>query len=170
MNRRLLIVVVAALCAAMSSCQRRVAQGPPEIRLGRDECAECGMMIADDRFAGALLVDGAGERRALVFDDIGCMLDYERRHAPEVAVTGRFVRDGATRAWVGAEGATYLCADRDRLATPMGSGIAAFGDARGASERRGQVGGTTVDWAALGARRRGAHTEGVDTAHAETGG
>ena len=48
---RLLIILGAGLAAAslLAGCDRAPLSGPPELRLGRDECVECGMIINDDR-------------------------------------------------------------------------------------------------------------------------
>ena len=140
MNCRTVGVFAIGLLASLSACQRPVVSGPPELRLGRDQCAHCGMMISDDRFAGSLLV-GADDPEALVFDDIGCMLEYDREHAAETRGAARFVRDYQGRCWLAAADAHYLCCDRERLRTPMGSGVVAFGTLAAAENKRAECGG-----------------------------
>jgi len=168
MNRRASFILAITLLTFASACQRRVATGPPELRLGRDMCAHCGMMISDDRYAGSLLVDR--DIDPLLFDDIGCMLDYEREHAPETRFTARFVRDYHARRWLDSGAAHYLCADRDRLVTPMGSGIVAFGTLTSAESKRIEVGGRVCDEAtAVRARHEPVSATFTEEGHAPPG-
>lgn len=120
------VVLAACLAAAMGGCDRAPLTGPPDLRLGRDACAECGMLIAEDRFCSASVVEQAGRREHVLFDDIGCMLDFEYERQDGLRTVERYVRDYDSRAWVPALEAVYVLADRDLLRTPMGSGIAAF--------------------------------------------
>ncbi len=135
--------MMALVTLALTGCDDRPLSGPPELRLGRDECAECGMLIDDDRSACAVLVDDRGLRSHLLFDDLGCLLDHEREGLDGRTVVERFARDYETRAWVPAELAHYIVAPSDELPTPMGSGLAAFAardDAeRAALARQGRV-------------------------------
>lgn len=152
MNRRALIVI--ALLAGLSGCQPDPLTGPPEIRLGRDECAECGMIINEDRCSCALLVEIEGEHRHLLFDDMGCLLDHEHEHRDEQRIIDRFVRDYSDDAWVPAESAIFVIADPDSMPTPMGSGIAATADATGAGQLRAQVNGRLATYTDAVAARR----------------
>lgn len=156
MNRRhgRPLLIVMALVAGLAGCQPDPLTGPPEIRLGRDECAECGMIINEDRSACALLADLDGERSHLLFDDIGCMLDHEHEHGDEHRIINRFVRDYSGDAWVQTETAIFVSADPDSMPTPMGSGIAATADATGADRLRAQVNGRLMTFADAAAARR----------------
>lgn len=121
------------LILALGACQGSSLSGPPELRLGRNECAVCGMLVSEDRCSTALLVDDHGRRDHLFYDDIGCMLDAEHEgHTP--TVVERYVHDYDSRAWVRAEDATYVSANPRVLPTPMGSGMVAFA-ARADAER-----------------------------------
>lgn len=113
------------LITLLGACQNEPLSGPPELRLGRHECAVCGMLVSEDRFSTAHLVDDRGRRDYLFYDDIGCMLDaeHEGRTPP---VLERYVHDYATRAWLRAEDAVYVFANPKSLPTPMGSGMVAF--------------------------------------------
>lgn len=148
--------LAALLCPlVIAACGHDTLTGPPTLRLGRDECNECGMIINEERFAAALLVEDAAtptqavpptttaattstpstapsgaDRRHLIFDDIGDMLDHQRFH-PGLRVVSRFVHDSPSKAWIDADRAFYLLSEK--VHTPMGSGIAAFTD-RAAAE------------------------------------
>ncbi len=145
MNRRTLLAVVvsAALAGGLPSCSAPDLTGPPVIRAGRDLCSECGMIINEDRCSCALLVVREGVREHLLFDDIGCLLNT-RETAEELVVLEGFVRDHGTGAWIPFDRAAFLMADREKLPTPMGTGIVAFAE-RGAAEARcASVGGRVL--------------------------
>ncbi len=125
MNARFLLVLACALGAAFPACQDAPLSGPPELRLGRQECAACGMLVSEDRCSSALLVDDKGRRTHLLYDDLGCMLDAEQAGLA-TPVIARFVHDYTSRAWIKAEDATYVAASPKALSTPMGSGMVAF--------------------------------------------
>lgn len=136
------------LALSLTGCADEPITGPPQLRLGRVECAECGMIVSEDRFSAAFLIDRRGRREHIAFDDIGCMLDHEREHdaADGLVILGRFVHDHDTRAWAEAGEASFLLAEPDRLPTPMGSGIAAFGSRESAEAAHATVGGVVMDY------------------------
>jgi copper chaperone NosL len=115
----------------IAGCSQRPADGPPVVRYGTDECADCGMILSDERFAAALRVMTNGESHDLLFDDIGDMLEYERAN-PTAHVSRRFVHDFDTRQWIDPAAAHFI--KSEEFHSPMGSGIAAFAD-----EQRGRA-------------------------------
>jgi nitrous oxide reductase accessory protein NosL len=145
--RTILCATLVAL--AVSACSRPPLTGPPDLKPGREECAECGMLVSEDRFSAASLVTREGERLYLYFDDIGCLLDYERGAPESLEVHERYTHDHATRQWLDAEDAAYLLAGPQKLTTPMGSGIAAFAARSAAESARAEHGGDILDLAAL---------------------
>ena len=146
MNRRQLLWLTAAMAVAghLPSCSAPDLTGPPTIRMGRDQCAECGMIINEDRCSCALLVVRDGAREHLLFDDIGCLLT-NRETTDAIVVVEAYVRDHASGKWSNFDQASFLMADRERLPTPMGSGIVAFADVGGAEGLRASVGGEVLD-------------------------
>ena len=151
---RLIPAGVVALAALVPACSRTDLTGPPELRVGRDECGECGMIVSEDRCSSALLVEIGGRREHVVFDDIGCMLDYERDKAGGYTPVDAFVHDHGTGAWARAADAHFLYADRERLPTPMGTGIVAFAGADGALAKQREFGGEVMDYGRLAVARR----------------
>lgn len=122
---------------SFSACARS-GGGMPEIRYGRDACARCGMIVTEERFASAY-VDSAGE--TVAFDDLGELLAAV---AKDPALTSAaYVHDASDGRWLRASDAVFV--KLPGLATPMGSGYAAF-----ASEEQ----------AAVFARRLGTRFEG----------
>jgi copper chaperone NosL len=128
-------IAAASLALSLSAgCQRKELTGPPSLRLGRDQCAECGMIISEPHAAGALLIERRGVREYLLFDDAGCMIDRLSALPDGAAIITTFVHDHEADEWTDAADASFVLAGRDALKTPMGSGIAAFAD-RAAAER-----------------------------------
>lgn len=152
-------VALSLACAA--GCSRDELTGPPQLRLGRDECRACGMLINDDRCSSGMLIEVAGMREHVLFDDIGCMLEYERDHASgadesdaavdldSVTILQRSVHDYHTRAWVNADSAWFVRSDADALSTPMASGIVAFADRSAADAAIVQYRGDVLEYAQL---------------------
>ena len=145
---------VLAILLVLAGCDRSQLSGPPELRLGRDECAECGMLINEDRCSSAYLVERAGRRDHVLFDDIGCMLDYAHESPRDVHLLDGFVHDHPTRAWVPASSAQFLLGPPPKLATPMGSGIWAFADRAQADGLRADVSGEVFDLEGITTARR----------------
>lgn len=114
------------LACTLAGCGRGELTGPPQLRLGREECAACGMLINEDRCSCALLIEHDQDRRYAFFDDLGCLMNYEYDRAGEARVVERYVHDFQNRAWLNAKDAVFARADREALRTPMGSGTVAF--------------------------------------------
>lgn len=124
--------------------------GPPTLRMGRDECAECGMGLSEERCAAASIMRQDGVDAYVLFDDVGCMLDHEQEHH-DSTVSARYVHDYDTKAWLEADEAFFLFAEK--LQTPMGSGIGAFGSREGADAKQRQSGGAIMNWSEIGQAR-----------------
>lgn len=145
-----LIVSVVVAVASLVACRSEPLKGPPaEMKLGRHECAECGMIVSEDRCSSALLVEDDGLREYLYYDDLGCMLDDERAGLGERKVIERHVRDYDTKAWVEAGAAQFLFTDTKALHTPMGSGMVAFALQTSAEAARAKHGGQIVSYVEL---------------------
>ena len=91
-------------------------------------CAECGMRVKMDSPFTARIVQGD---TTLYFCDIGDLFVYLRKKNPNNARAE--VRDFPTGAWVEARKASYVH-EENKFRTPMGWGVAAFGDAAKASQ------------------------------------
>lgn len=151
---RIEIFAIATMCVAAWGCDGKQLSGPPELRLGRDECRECGMIISEDRYSSAMLVERDGRREYALFDDIGCLLDWQRESLNGITLHEQFVHDYATRRWIPAAAATYLLADPRILATPMSSGMAAFSTREQSESALSEHGGEIVDFDGLKAARK----------------
>ncbi len=141
-------MVILVLAIGMS-CAGEPADGPPDVRYGESVCAHCNMIVSDERFATASVVDGPRGPEPRVFDDFNCQIDFERDH-PDVSVSGRWVHDHGTLAWVPAAAALYVRAAT--LHTPMASGVAAFAGRPAADAFAGDVGGDVLSFDELWGR------------------
>lgn len=143
-RRRIPAPALLASVVLSASCAREPLSGPPTLRPGRDECAECGMLINEDRFAAGALVDAQGRAEHRVFDDIGCLFDWERDGTH--VVLDRFVRDAEGSGWLTAAHARLLVTDPASLRTPMGTGIAAYADEARAQHAQRTHGGRALSF------------------------
>ena len=111
----LLFGLLLPACAA-----RPTEPQPPAIAYGQDVCDECGMIIAEARFAAATITTIGGAHK---FDDVGNMVLYHMKH-PEEQVKAWFVHDYPSETWIRGETAFYVMAAA--IDSPMGHGVAAF--------------------------------------------
>lgn len=147
------VLMCVAGIAVLASCSRVALSGPPKLRLGRDECRECGMIINEDRCSSASIIEVRGVAEYAMFDDIGCMFDYHRTMSAG-SVSMAFVHDHGTRAWIGANAAHFLQCESDTLKTPMGSGLIAFATVADADSARAVYGGRVLSESGAAAARK----------------
>ncbi|MDX1690272.1 MAG: nitrous oxide reductase accessory protein NosL [Acidimicrobiia bacterium] len=143
--RRWLVLVLTLVLLSVACGADPPRTGPPEIAYGRDLCTECRMIIEDPRFAAAYRTPDGEERR---FDDIGGLVLYGVETG-ELDSAEVWVHDHDTEAWIPADRATFVVADR--FPTPMGHGAVAFADRGRATAFAGSVDGVVVEWTALAA-------------------
>lgn len=91
---------------------------PPEIDFASATTYPDGPPVADERFAGVLIVENGDVR---LFDDIGRMVTYQMLSSQ--GITGVWVRDYEHDRWIAAEDATFV--GSTNLVTPRGSGLLA---------------------------------------------
>jgi copper chaperone NosL len=103
------------------------------------------MIVSEARYAAAT---ATASGQTLVFDDIGCLLQYRQKHSAAWAAV--WVHDYETQTWLRADSAWYLVSPA--VHSPMGWGIAAFATEDAAQRRRGEPGGDVLDWNGLSAR------------------
>jgi hypothetical protein len=104
------------------------------------------MIISDARFAAASIITRDGKRTALLFDDLGDMIDFHRLNPAEPPVE-QYVADYSTRRWISFTDAHFVHAPETH--TPMGSGLLAFADANSAQSAAATHRGTTLSAASI---------------------
>lgn len=118
----MVIAIIGALLL-LPGCGDQDNAGPPEIRYGDSICAHCGMIISDERFATATVVEGERGDMPMIFDDFSCQLDYETGH-PHLTIVTRWSHDHASSQWIPTADLWFVYAKG--LITPMASHTAAF--------------------------------------------
>ncbi len=135
-----------ALLSALTllyGCDNQVADGPPAVRLGDSVCAQCNMIISDERWATATMVEGPRGPEARLFDDFNCQVNYEMKN-PELTILTRWSCSHATREWIRTEEAHFLLSPN--LRTPMASKVAAFASPAEASAAHAEFTGEVVSF------------------------
>lgn len=114
---------VVLLTSVLAACERPSADAPPAMRLGDAVCDECNMIISDERWATATMVQGPRGPEPRLFDDFNCQAKHEQKHA-DLEILARWSHDYASNAWLHTEDAFFVISPH--LRTPMGSQAAAF--------------------------------------------
>ena len=112
------------------------------------------MIITDDRACAAVLVEVEGRREHRLFDDLGCLIDFQDALREDQRVLEGWAVDHAGGGWLPLKKAHYLLADTHRLMTPMGSGYVAYADLAAAQGAYARFGGSVGSLDDLGAARR----------------
>ncbi|MCA9860321.1 MAG: nitrous oxide reductase accessory protein NosL [Thermomicrobiales bacterium] len=143
-SRRQLLATAASLPFVLAACGGKKASGnePPSIKLGRDTCKRCGMIISEERFASGT-VDRDGN--ALIFDDAGEMIATVQ----EEGLNDRrvWVHGSPSLEWMDAREAWYVVTMD--VPTPMGSGVFPFDTESDAQAFAGEHNGTVYAWTDL---------------------
>jgi copper chaperone NosL len=140
LTRRALLVASALAPLVLVGCGGQTsAQEPPTISYGRDVCQRCGMIISEERFAGALVTAGGD---AALFDDVGELV----LTVQEEGLDNRraWAHDRGTGAWIDAVSASFVRGDAG--ATPMGTGVVAFAQRDDADAFTAEHGGSVMTW------------------------
>jgi copper chaperone NosL len=140
-------IAIFFLAMSTAGCEAK----PEPIRYGQDECADCKMMIADQRF-GAEIVTRKG--RVVKFDDVGCLQSFiARGTVPPGEIHSRVVSDfNQPNHFLPLDNAFFL--KNDAIKSPMRSDIAAFAteaEMQKVKERLG--GGQHGHWAEIAPSR-----------------
>ncbi|WP_026582976.1 nitrous oxide reductase accessory protein NosL [Bacillus sp. J33] len=112
------IIYMSCLTILLAACTSEAAK-PVDIRQNEDSCDVCHMGIEEmDAAAQMILKNG----KPVLFDDIGCMVEYFQKEKPEYEAA--FVHDYQTKEWISFD-ASWFVHDQN-IASPMSYGIAAF--------------------------------------------
>jgi copper chaperone NosL len=117
------------------------APKPDAVHWGLEECAQCQMVISDERFA-AQVVDQRG--KTYKFDAIECMAAFVDGGALAAGdIHSLWIADGRD-SWVAVEDAAFLYSENTR--SPMGGGYTAHADGDAARRLQAEVGGELMTW------------------------
>ncbi|HSG31690.1 MAG TPA: nitrous oxide reductase accessory protein NosL [Thermodesulfobacteriota bacterium] len=115
--------ILISLILFVLSCSKESELLPVEIKYGQDLCAACSMIISEKQYSAQyILSDGSIKK----FDDIGCMIEHLKQEKNERGnISAVFVRDYIHKNWINTDIAHFV--HSNKIITPMGHGIAAFG-------------------------------------------
>ena len=139
MKRGASLFLIFILSLGFASCARKSGSEALPIMLGKEPCAECHMIIADQRFAGEAM-DQTGE--VYKFDDIGCLKIFTAR-SPE-NFKKIWVFDFYSSKATLTESAFFMVSDK--LLSPMGYRIAAFMNESEVREAKLEMNGQLFGW------------------------
>ncbi|MFG0313251.1 MAG: nitrous oxide reductase accessory protein NosL [Phycisphaerales bacterium] len=122
MKRHLACMLMAAPLL-LSGCGETDPDAPPQIMLGDSICIECGMIVSDERFGTATIVEGDRGSQALIFDDYNCQRNFELKH-PELEIMTRWSRDYETLEWFHTGDGWFV--ESVQIRSPMASNLAGF--------------------------------------------
>ncbi|GIW26084.1 nitrous oxide reductase accessory protein NosL [Meiothermus sp.] len=157
MKRRTLIKGLLALPLGPGVLQPALAAARP-LRVGVDACPYCNMTLLDARYA-AQMVTTTG--KVYAYDDVGCLLDHVLGYGgPQATPREMYVADFAASErrearFLQVEQAHFLF--NERIRTPMGVGLLAFGSAAALEaylKERPQHAGEKLRWNELLSRGR----------------
>lgn len=134
-----IVLAVSLTAFASAGCGEKDLSKPSKIHYGSDVCAECRMIIQDERFAAASV---SADGRFQKFDDIGCLARYEKESGAKDLRS--WVHDIDSGEWIKREQAKFVHS-RD-LVTPMGYGFAAFAVADDAAKWAEKQAGRVIAW------------------------
>ncbi|NIS08099.1 MAG: hypothetical protein GWO07_04905 [Candidatus Dadabacteria bacterium] len=81
------------------------------------------MIISEKQYSAQYILSDGGVKK---FDDIGCMIEHLKQKKDEYgSVSSVFVRDYVHRNWINTDIAHFV--HSNKIITPMGHGVAAFG-------------------------------------------
>lgn len=143
-TRRAFLGTGALLPFVLAGCgdDAKSSDDPPEIKLGRDACDRCGMLISEERFASGI-VDSKGD--ALLFDDAGEMVAAIQEEG--LGDRKAWVHGYPSLEWIEAGAAWYVVTME--MPTPMGSGVFPFESEAEARKFAGEEGGMVYTWEEL---------------------
>ncbi len=134
-----ILLLLASVSLLLASC----APAPEPIGYGRDVCAYCTMLIAEQQY-GAVLVTKKGKSHK--FDSIECMAAMLfRKRIPRDDVHSMWTASfDAPGTLIAVEDAVYL--HSPNLRSPMGLNVSSYRARPFAEEMRGRYGGSILRW------------------------
>jgi copper chaperone NosL len=120
---------------------------PEKINFGKDNCAECKMIIVDPNF-GAEIVTKKG--KVYKFDDLHCIAAFLERRGVELSNIHQtlFVQYNAPGEFVDVKSAEFVVSSQFK--SPMGGNAAAFKNATEAKKKSAEIEGSrATNWATL---------------------
>lgn len=162
--KRILGMLMVSCVVWIAGCRSADPDRPPEVIIGDSVCDQCNMIISDERWATATIVQGPRGPEPRLFDDFNCQVNYEEEH-PQAKIVTRWSRSYTTTEWIRTEQAIFLISPS--LRTPMGSNTAAFATQPDAQDIKADLNGEVMPfdsaWQRLGFTQTSPHNNTTTT-------
>lgn len=136
--KQFMAITTGSIAMLLAGCGGADPDRPPEVRIGDSVCAECNMIISDERWATVTVIEGPRGPTPLLFDDYNCQVNHETRN-PDMTILTRWSHSHASGEWIRTNDAVFLASPQ--LRSPMGSGVAAYADRDEAAGSQSELGG-----------------------------
>lgn len=127
---------IVVLLVSLGGCGETDPDAPPSIVLGVSACIECGMIVSDERFGTATIIEGDRGAEPMIFDDFNCQKSFEMKYQDLVIVI-RWSRDYNSLEWFNTNDGWFVRSAQ--IQTPMASSLAGFKDQDSAAAFMGQL-------------------------------
>ncbi|WP_313800857.1 nitrous oxide reductase accessory protein NosL [Cytobacillus sp.] len=127
------LILMSGLFFLLAACQSKAA-APIDIKSNEESCTECKMGIEELKSAAQIILE---DGKPLLFDDIGCMINYLRQKEPKYEAA--FIHDFETEDWIDFDKSTFI--QGTFIESPMSYGIAGFVSKEKASQFQKEHGG-----------------------------
>lgn len=145
---KLQLCLILPTLSLLTACGETDPNTPPQILLGDSICTECGMIVSDERFGTATIVEGDRGSQALIFDDFNCQNIFEHKH-PELKIITRWTRDYDTLEWFHARDGWFV--QSSQIRSPMASGLVGFKARERAQTYADSIGAEVIEHASYNA-------------------
>lgn len=126
----------------LAACSEQTYE-PREINSETDVCSICNMSVTHVDYAAQIVLKNGDH---VVFDDLGCLMDYLIEYGEEEVGAG-YIRDTESTDWLNIKEATYIYS-KDYW-TPMNYGVLAFKSQEAADHYLAQQPGQLVPYEEL---------------------
>lgn len=138
-HMKILVPFLLAGALALAACSPKE---PEAIAVGSDNCANCGMTVADARF-GAELITRKG--KILKFDSVECLAGFLNKKVGTDEVASLWVIDFTHPSRLADATKVYYLAS-PKLHSPMGLNLSAFNKRQDAVGMQGRYPGAILSW------------------------
>ena len=126
------VLATSIITLSILSCSE---SGPKDIALGKDQCDNCQMTIADQKYATELITE---KGRVYKFDDIICMQDYATSNPDKSKNAQTYVIDYPSGKFIESSQATFITGGN--IKSPMNGNTQAYENKNAAQEAANQLG------------------------------
>jgi len=142
MHRRQALRLLCGLPIVLAACASSTGSQAPEINYGYDTCANCGMLIMDNRYAAATTLKNGEVRK---FDNVADMIAFHHEH-PDQDVERWWAHDYQTQQWLDALQSHYVLVQGKDTCSSLQKDILAFASSDSAKAMADEHTVTPTNW------------------------